>query len=99
MYCTKVYSVRVLLLKTDLAFYRLMYEQQICYNSVYRVGTNKNNMRNRIIAVRITEKQKEQINKQAQAMGLNASELVREYIIKLIDYGTGLQNNNSNSKA
>lgn len=99
MYCTKVYSVRVLLLKTDLAFYRLIYEQQNCYNSVYIVGTNKNNMRSQIIAVRITEKQKEQINKQARAMGLNASELVREYIIKLIDYGTGLQNNNSNSKA
>ena len=56
-------------------------------------------MRSQIIAVRITEKQKEQINKQARAMGLNASELVREYIIKLIDYGTGLQNNDSNSKA
>lgn len=51
------------------------------------VGTNKNNMRNRIIAVRITEKQKEQINKQAQAMGLNASELVRTHIVKLIEYG------------
>jgi hypothetical protein len=69
------------------------------HSGVYIVGTNKNNMRSQIIAVRITEKQKEQINKQAQAMGLNASELVREYIIKLIDYGTGLQNNNSNSKA
>ena len=99
MYCTKVYSVRVLLLKTIKAFLRYIYEQQNCYNSVYIVGTNKNNMRSQIIAVRITEKQKEQINKQAQAMGLNASELVREYIIKLIDYGTGLQNNDSNSKA
>ena len=99
MYCTKVYSVRVLLLKTIKAFLRYIDEQQICYNSVYIVGTNKNNMRSQIIAVRITEKQKEQINKQAQAMGLNASELVREYIIKLIDYGTGLQNNDSNSKA
>ena len=99
MYCTKVYSVRVLLLKTIKAFLRYIDEQQNCYNSVYIVGTNKNNMRSQIIAVRITEKQKEQINKQAQAMGLNASELVREYIIKLIDYGTGLQNNDSNSKA
>ena len=99
MYCTKVYSVRVLLLKTIKAFLRYIYEQQMKHSGVYIVGTNKNNMRNRIIAVRITEKQKEQINKQAQAMGLNASELVREYIIKLIDYGTGLQNNDSNSKA
>ena len=99
MYCTKVYSVRVLLLKTIKAFLRYIDEQQNCYNSVYIVETNKNNMRSQIIAVRITEKQKEQINKQAQAMGLNASELVREYIIKLIDYGTGLQNNDSNSKA
>ena len=99
MYCTKVYSIRVLLLKTIKAFLRYIDEQQNCYNSVYIVETNKNNMRSQIIAVRITEKQKEQINKQAQAMGLNASELVREYIIKLIDYGTGLQNNDSNSKA
>ena len=45
-------------------------------------------MRTKIIAVRITELQKEQIKKQAQAMGLNSSELVREYIIKLTDYGT-----------
>jgi antitoxin component of RelBE/YafQ-DinJ toxin-antitoxin module len=55
-------------------------------------------MKTKIVAVRITEKQKKQIKKQAQAMGLNSSELVREYIVKLIGYGTGLENNNSNSK-
>lgn len=56
-------------------------------------------MRNQIIAVRITEQQKKQIKKQADAMGLNPSELVREYIVKLIGHGTGLENNNSNTKA
>jgi hypothetical protein len=56
-------------------------------------------MKTKIVAVRITEKQKKQIKKQAQAMGLNSSELVREHIIKLLAYGTRLENINSNSKA
>lgn len=48
-------------------------------------------MKTHIVAVRITEKQKQQINEQAQEMGMNASELVRTHIVKLIEYGTGIK--------
>jgi post-segregation antitoxin (ccd killing protein) len=73
--------------------------QQIRHNSVYIVGTNYKRMKTQIVAVRITEKQKKQIKEQAREMGLNSSELVREYIVKLIEHGTRLENNNSYSKA
>jgi antitoxin component of RelBE/YafQ-DinJ toxin-antitoxin module len=45
-------------------------------------------MKTKIVAVRITEKQKQQIKQQAQKMGLNSSELVRTHIVNLIEHGT-----------
>jgi antitoxin component of RelBE/YafQ-DinJ toxin-antitoxin module len=45
-------------------------------------------MKTKIVAVRITEKQKQQIKEQAHEMGLNSSELVRTHIVNLIEYGT-----------
>lgn len=44
-------------------------------------------MKTQILAVRITEQQKEQIRKQAREMRLSSSELVRTHIVNLIEYG------------
>jgi antitoxin component of RelBE/YafQ-DinJ toxin-antitoxin module len=68
--------------------------QQIRHNSVYIVGTNYKRMKTQIVAVRITEKQKQQIKQQAQEMGLNSSELVRTHIVKLIEYGASPKQTN-----
>jgi antitoxin component of RelBE/YafQ-DinJ toxin-antitoxin module len=51
-------------------------------------------MKTQIVAVRITEKQKQQIKQQAQEMGLNSSELVRTHIVKLIEYGASPKQTN-----
>ncbi len=61
--------------------------------SITFVGTdsnksNYNNMKTQILAVRITELQKEQIRKQAKEMRLSSSELVRTHIVNLIEHGT-----------
>lgn len=55
--------------------------------------------KDKFFSIRISAKQKELLSKQAKNNGVTSSELVRTHIIKLIEYGTGLQNNNSDSKA
>jgi hypothetical protein len=49
-------------------------------------------------ALRITKAQKMSLCKKANEIGQRPSEFVRNQIINLIDYGTGLPNSNRNRK-
>lgn len=50
-------------------------------------------------SIRMTSVQKERLTNHAKNAGVTPTELVRTHIIKLIENGTGLPNNYSNSKA
>jgi predicted DNA-binding protein len=50
-------------------------------------------------SIRLTSAEKERLNNHAKNVGVTPTELVRTHIIKLIEYGTGLQNSYRNSKA
>jgi hypothetical protein len=54
--------------------------------------------KNLIYSIRVSKKQKGLLVKKAEDLGIKPSELVRVHVFKLLEYGTGLENNNSNSK-
>jgi hypothetical protein len=51
-----------------------------------------------IYSIRLTADQRAKLDRKAQDFGIKPSELLRTQIFKLLDYGTGLPNNNSHRK-
>lgn len=51
-----------------------------------------------IYSIRLTAEQRARLDRKAQDFGIKPSELLRTQIFKLLEYGTGLSNNNSHRK-
>ena len=77
MYCTKVYSICSTNVKQKTAF-------RVYYNiDVYFMTNNKT----LIYSVRLTESQRAKLDSKAKDLDMKPSELIRNHILKLLEYG------------